>query len=343
MRQLISIIIPNYNGGLTIGRCLESIYGVRDDDVEVIVVDDGSQDGSVEIIKKYPCKLIRLENHAGAAAARNAGVAAATGTVLLFIDADCLIREDTLSAIRRSLSGHPDAVLGGTYTQTPADPGFFNQFQSVFINHSETNSISPDYIATHAMIVPAATFRRVGGFAEKFLPILEDVEFSHRLRRAGASLIMNPDIQVRHIFNFSLLKSLRNAVRKTRYWSEYSLANKDIFVNSGTASRGIKINGGCWLLSVLSALSSIASGQSALLATLPILWLAGIAANRSLLLAFYRTGGIWFALAAGAYYVWVYPAAIWIGAGRGIFQYLIRNRKRLDGGSPRPPVLPGLN
>ena len=81
-----------------------------------------------------------------------------------------------------------------------------------------------------------------GGFKENFLPILEDVEFSHRLRRTGFKLTMNPEILVRHIFNFTLIKSLKNAFRKSLYWTIYSLKNKDLLTDSGTASIELKFN-----------------------------------------------------------------------------------------------------
>jgi len=73
MQQLMSIIIPNYNGSRTIGKCLESVFALNDEDLEVIVVDDCSEDGSLYIIRRYPCRLIQMEKHAGASAARNAG------------------------------------------------------------------------------------------------------------------------------------------------------------------------------------------------------------------------------------------------------------------------------
>ena len=263
--SFISIIIPNYNGGRTINGCLESIFAVQDDGIEVIVVDDRSDDGSRDIIRAYPCRLIAREQRSGAAAARNAGAAQSRGEVLFFIDADCRLMQDTLPVLRKSLDKYPaGTVIGGTYTPMPADAGFFSRFQSVFINYSETkNSAHPDYIASHAMAVPADTFRLAGGFPEHFLPILEDVEFSHRLRRKGVRLVMDPDLQVRHQFDFTLGKSLRNAARKTRYWIEYSLTNKDLLSDSGTASIEMKINGIAWLLSVLGGIPVSGVGQVA--------------------------------------------------------------------------------
>ena len=329
MKQMISIIIPNYNGSRTIGICLDSIFSHEDPDREVIVVDDCSDDGSRDLIRKYPCTLIELKKRSGASAARNAGAFSCTGDILFFIDADCILKADSLEVVRKHLAVQSHTrVIGGTYTPMPYDPGFFNAFQSVFINYFETkNSSGPDYLATHAMVIHASVFRKLGGFTENFLPILEDVEFCHRLRKAGYSLMVAPDLQVRHVFNFSFRKSMRNAIRKTRYWVEYSLLHRDLFADSGTASREIKINGGVWLATLFLMLLAGASGRLGVLMVLPLLWTANIYLNRHLFRAFHAAGGVEFAFLAGLYYGVVYPAALWTGAFRGLVQYLTREAR----------------
>lgn len=322
-KQSLSVIIPNYNGVRTIGACLEAIIASRDDACEIVVVDDCSQDGSAGVIGQYPCKLIRLTKHAGASAARNAGAFGSRGEVLFFIDNDCIVTDDTIPRVRKNLSEQPpDVVVGGTYTPVPYDAGFFSSFQSAFINYFETkNGNDPDYLATHALVVRAESFKKIGGFNEEFLPILEDVEFSHRLRGNGFRLIMDPDLQVRHIFHHSFVRSLRNAVKKTRYWTEYSLANRDLFADSGTASKEIKVNGATWLVTVSLVLLYLIFGQRSLLAPLPLLWAANMFMNRHLYRAFLKAGGESFTLKAGFYYSLIYPAAVWTGFFRGVFQY----------------------
>lgn len=322
-QQPLSVIIPNYNGERTIGACLEALSAYRDDACEIVVVDDCSHDGSVGIIGNYPCRLIRLTKHAGASAARNAGAFGSTGEVLFFIDNDCIVTDTTIPRVRKDLSEQPtDVVVGGTYTAVPYDAGFFSSFQSAFINYFETkNGNDPDYLATHALVVRAEAFKKIGGFKEEFLPILEDVEFSHRLRRSGFRLIMDPELQVRHIFHYSFVRSLRNAVKKARYWTEYSLANRDLFADSGTASMEIKVNGATWLVTVSLLLLYLICGQRSLLVPLPPLWVANLYVNRRLYRAFVKARGAWFALLAGSYYSFIYPVAVWAGFFRGMFQY----------------------
>ena len=328
-KQSLSIIIPNYNGERTIGACLEALMAHRDDACEIVVVDDGSYDGSVDVIRRYHVNLIRLPEHAGASAARNAGANGSTGEALFFIDNDCIVTDATIPQVRKNLSLHPPGVVvGGTYTPVPYDTRFFSAFQSAFINYFETKNVSePDYLATHALVIRAASFKEIGGFTEDFLPILEDVEFSHRLARNGFKLIMDPDLQVRHIFHHTLERSLLNAFNKTRYWIEYSLANRDLFADSGTASREIKINGVTWLVTVALVLMYLTIAYwSCLLAPLPFLWAANLFMNRHLYNAFLKAQGAWFAFKAGCYYSLLYPAAIWAGFFRGMFQYYYKQR-----------------
>ncbi len=324
MASFVSIIIPNYNGGATIGKCLEAVFACKYKDFEVIVVDDCSRDNSLDVIKKFPCKLVRLDRHSGASKARNMGVAHSSGNVLFFTDADCLLTEDALAIADRTLSLEgPNTLIGGTYTCMPYDNGFFSLFQSIFVNYSETRqAANPDYIATHAMIIDAQNFRKNKGFAENFLPILEDVEFSHRLRRAGHRLVMNPDIQVQHIFNFSLTRSLRNALIKSMYWAMYSINNRDLLADSGTASAGLKINVTAHFVSVLLLLVFSITGNGVFVLLVSLALVINLFANRGLLLAFYRTKGLLFTVAATTYYLLLYPLAVGAGVLAGAVKYL---------------------
>ncbi len=326
MSATISVIIPNRNGASTIGQCLEALRAHADDFVEIIVVDDQSSDQSTKIIGSFPVKLIRLDRHAGASAARNRGAWAGSGQILFFIDADCLIQKDTFSRVRSAAEEHgAGTVIGGTYTPVPQDPGFFSLFQSVFIHYFETKKVSrPDYVASHALAINAETFRASGGFPEDFLPMIEDVEFSHRLRRSGCRLLMDPSIQVRHIFNFTPARSLKNAFTKARYWTRYSLGNRDIFADSGTASRELKINvASYFLMALLLAAGIVARSSGAVVAAAAV---AGVSlyTNRGLLGAFRKHGGTVFALLASIYYAFLYPFAVGLGAVVGMVMYFRR-------------------
>ena len=317
----ISIIIPNHNGEKTIGLCLEAACSSNYSNFEIVVVDDCSTDNSIALIAPYPCRLIRLPEHGGASRARNAGAENSKGDVLFFIDADCLLQKDTLAkAASAYMKNGPEIIIGGTYTRLPYDQNFFSIFQSIYIHYSETKNIqNPDYVATHAMLIQAEVFKTSGGLNEEFMPILEDVEFSHRLKRMGYRLRMEPAIQVQHIFDFTLKKSFRNGIRKTKYWSIYSLKNKDLLSDSGTASQEFKFN-------VLSCFANIAFMLLGLLLhnwifVVPVLLLYGTSLyfNRHLIRAFHKIRGLSFAFSAVLYYTFLYPFAVGIGAFSAIF------------------------
>ena len=98
MQIKYSVIIPVYNAEKTLKRCLDSLLGQKRQDVEIILINDGSSDRSGEIIDEYRRKygsIVSLEQeNSGVSAARNRGLNAATGTYILFVDSDDFIESD---------------------------------------------------------------------------------------------------------------------------------------------------------------------------------------------------------------------------------------------------------
>ena len=90
MTATISVIIPAYNAQSTIGQCLEGVLQQSYNVSEIIVVDDGSTDNTIEIVEKYKCQLIRSKSNIGVAGARNIGLKHATSQYIYFVDSDCV-------------------------------------------------------------------------------------------------------------------------------------------------------------------------------------------------------------------------------------------------------------
>ncbi len=325
MEKMISVVIPNHNGEKSIGRCLEAACASDYRNFEVVVVDDCSDDRSVEIIQQYPCKLVRLGERSGTSKARNTGALKSRGEMIFFTDADCLLQRDTLSKVNRAMSSAgPDVAVGGTYTLIPYDEQFFSTFQSVFVHYSETKNLeNPDYLAAHAMIMHAETFRKSRGFPEVFLPIMEDLEYSHRLKRSGVKLRMVPEIQVKHIFNFSFTGSLLNAFKKSRYWVMYSQKNRDMLADSGCASIELKFSVFSFLVNVLLIVASLLFQKPELLLGVPLILLANGLLCRKLIHAFYRAGGSLFSVLAFSYFTLCYPIPVGLGTITGILNYYL--------------------
>lgn len=104
-----SIIIPVYNVEKYIDSCLKSVMNQTYEDYEVIVVNDGTKDNSMDIVKKYDVKVIEQKNQ-GLSAARNTGVKHAKGDYLIFLDSDDSWNKDLLKELSKSIKNNPDVV-----------------------------------------------------------------------------------------------------------------------------------------------------------------------------------------------------------------------------------------
>lgn len=114
-----SVIIPVYNSEKYIGRCLDSILSQADQDFEIILVDDGSSDSSLDIMRKYKERfedriVIISQKNAGAGQARNIGIGQASGKYLFFVDNDDYIDADYIKTfVRAAEASRVDMVIGG--------------------------------------------------------------------------------------------------------------------------------------------------------------------------------------------------------------------------------------
>lgn len=104
-----SIIVPVYNVEEYIDKCLKSIFNQTYKDFEVIVVDDGTEDNSMDIVNKYDVIVVK-EKNSGLSTARNNGVKKAKGEYLLFVDSDDYLEKDLLKNINDNLSDNPDVL-----------------------------------------------------------------------------------------------------------------------------------------------------------------------------------------------------------------------------------------
>lgn len=105
----ISVIIPAYQHAVTIARCLDSVLNQTLKPSEIIVVNDGSTDNILEVLKKYEDKIkIINQEHRGGNFARNNGFAASSGDFVIFCDADAVMRRDMLEKLCVILEAHPE-------------------------------------------------------------------------------------------------------------------------------------------------------------------------------------------------------------------------------------------
>jgi glycosyltransferase involved in cell wall biosynthesis len=117
----ISVIVPVHNGGENLRRCLQGVAAATRPPDETIVVDDGSTDGSAADAAALSARVVTTAaGPRGPAYARNRGAEAATGDVLVFVDADVVVHRDALARLETVLAGEPDvAALFGSYDDEP--------------------------------------------------------------------------------------------------------------------------------------------------------------------------------------------------------------------------------
>jgi GT2 family glycosyltransferase len=223
------VVIPTRDRRETLLETLARVGDQAATDVEVIVVDDGSADGTPSAVRElsshYPVPLRLLDRRdragyvgdegggTGPAAARNRGVEAARGSACLLLDDDVQPRAEMLARHLRFHHGHPDvgdALLGRV---VPA-PRFDSPFARWAHEHGAQFSyallaagkpVPPTCFWTAQVSVKTALMRDVGGFDEAFEgPFFEDVELAIRLERAGMRLGYDPDAVGEHAQAFDL-------------------------------------------------------------------------------------------------------------------------------------------
>jgi GT2 family glycosyltransferase len=183
----VSVVVPAYNAEASLGACLESLARVDYPGYEVIVVDDGSTDRTAKIARTAGVKLLS-QPHQGLSAARNAGLAAARGEIVAFIDADAAADRDWLyhlvETMRRrgaaAASGPnfppvPASLIGAAIAAAPGQPREVRASDDCLAQLCGCN-----------MAVDKAAAESLGGFDPLFTAAGDDVDFSWRLLKTGA-------------------------------------------------------------------------------------------------------------------------------------------------------------
>lgn len=202
----ISVIVPVFNGGDKIEKCIDALRRQRTERVfEIIVVDDGSTDGSLRRITGQDIRVVEQENH-GPAAARNLGVDESRGEIILFTDADCEPIENWIEQMVRPLADPTISGVKGTYLtrQKRIVPRFVQlEYESKYERMSRNRYI--DFIDTYCAGFIKRDFLSVGKFDTRFpTASVEDQEFSFRMWEKGYCMVFNPEARVLHTHSENL-------------------------------------------------------------------------------------------------------------------------------------------
>lgn len=182
----ISVVIPVYREEAVavllddLSRRADAGEAGRKDEVEIIVVDGAPEGDTLRRIRNYP--VLGLASPPGRGVQLNAGAAAASGDILLFLHADTILPDNAFTLIRQTLND-PD-ISGGAFSLAyePRTPGLAFIARAANLRSRFTRVPYGD----QAIFVRASVFAELGGFPP--VPIMEDLEFMTRLRRQGRAI-----------------------------------------------------------------------------------------------------------------------------------------------------------
>ena len=235
----LSVIICSLNGAAGVDRCLRALAAQKDVELHVIVVDDGSIDGTSAIAREHGATVIRHETNRGLAAARNTGIHVTLAPIIAFLDDDC---EPEPEWARELLDAYEDDVIGvGGDVLVQSPRGFMlgylirnNPLLPLEISLARSEKLlyrlcvylrrqwlpeeRHDKQEVYSLVGANMSFRREvlrrTGFDERFRFGAEDVDLCLQLRRdfPDTRLVVNPDAKVKHYF----LPTMRDNLRRSR-------------------------------------------------------------------------------------------------------------------------------
>ena len=338
-QPFFSIIIPVYNGGEAFGRCLAAIAVSAFEDWELIVVDDGSDDGSGERAAQAGASVLRTAGRLGPAAARNLGAQTARGSYLFFIDADCQLHPDTLGTAARRFQSDPSLdALFGAYDDAPGASNFIAQYKNLFhhyVHRHGQEEASTFWTGCGAM--RRGQFLALGGFDTALYrrPSIEDIDLGYRLKQAGGRIRLAKAVQVKHLKAWTLIGLLKSDIFDRGIpWTRLILRDK-IFANDlnlQTHNRVSVVAVYGLLLALAVSLFQLQALPIALGLVLLLLWL-----NRDLYRFFSHKRGLLFTLRVIPLH-WLYYLYNAVAFGLGLLLYL-QDRLKLTAASG-PPITP---
>ncbi len=233
-----SVIIPNHDRKALLADCLESLDRQSFRDFETIVVDNGSADGSRELIesrKSTGLRAVYLERNTGFAAACNAGIAVARGRYIVTLNNDAIADPLWLESLLGIMDSNPEAGMAASKILMLPEKRVIDKAGHLIyldgLNHGRGCG-EPDlgqYDRTEECLFPdgaAALYRketldRIGGFDERFFAYGDDCDLGLRARRAGWTCLYVPEARVYHLHSatagrYSALKAF--LIERNRIW-----------------------------------------------------------------------------------------------------------------------------
>jgi glycosyltransferase involved in cell wall biosynthesis len=221
----ITVIIPARNESHRIASTVRAVLGQLSGNAEVVVADDGSSDGTAEAARNAGAVVLEIPGAGNPALARNRGARQAKGSVLLFLDADCIPQEGWLTAHREAHRAGR-RIVGGSLALPPGMSwtARADYFATAYHVHPERK---PGRVPNHSpanLSVDRSVFEATGGFIEQF-PVAdghEELAWQGEARRAGIEIYFDPRAVAQH-WNRS---GLTNLLRRSYRWGYSALEAK---------------------------------------------------------------------------------------------------------------------
>ncbi len=224
----VSIVIVNYNVKHFLEQCLMAVEKARHNlNIEIIVVDNASVDGSQAMIKKKFPNILLIENHKnlGFAKANNQALKIARGKYILILNPDTLIQEDTLINLKNYLDEHPEAGAVGCKLINP-DGSFqiasrrsiptpwvaftkivglsrifpkskiFGRYNLTYISPDKESEV--DVLSGSLMLVRNEVLKKIGYFDEDYFMYGEDIDLCYKIKKAGSKIYYTPKTKAIH-------------------------------------------------------------------------------------------------------------------------------------------------
>jgi glycosyltransferase involved in cell wall biosynthesis len=304
----ITVIVPAYNCRALLGRSLPPLLQMqRQGEIyEVIVVDDGSSDGTAETARLLGARVILSEQRRGPAHARNHAVRESRGNILWFIDADVVARSDAARQIRHALRNDYAAVFG-SYDDSPVAGNFFSQYKNL-VHHHYHQKIRGDVSSFWAGCgaVWKQAFLDVGGFDAVRYPrsSIEDIELGCRLLAAGGRIRHAPELQASHLKVWTFWKLVVSEIQDRAVPWAFLLLTRGKISDELNVSITERLRATiAWMLPLAIVTSLVGLTPWWFLATVLS---TALAANLELFALFQRRNGLLFALGGVLFHQFYY-------------------------------------
>jgi len=293
----VSVVIPIYNGSKFLPTCLDAVFASTYRSFEVIIVDDCSTDDSAEISRQSGARVLSTAKRSGPGSARNLAAESALGEILFFVDADVVVRPNTIGLVVDRFQKCPQiSALFGSYDDEPAEKNFLSQYKNLQHHFVHQNS-SPDASTFWAGLgaIRRDVFLEHGGFdcAKFAMPMIEDIDLGFRLRKAGHQILLDPSIQAKHLKKWQVMSHLRTEILcRALPWSRLILEDEGM-INDMNLKTQDRLSAGLVGFGLL--LVPLTIWYPALIILLVGILLAIIYLNRQLLYFFAGKRGLLFA------------------------------------------------